>query len=87
MRSTAASGSGSENSSTSVGQRRPRGRPFQHALGRRHEGDAALAVLAKQAEIGRGIAEAEHALALASGQRAWMPRLISRRATMPRRCE
>src|SRR6266436_1747893 len=45
-------------------ERRPRGRPFQHALRRRHEGDAALAVLAKQAEIGRGIAEAEYPLAL-----------------------
>ena len=45
-------------------QRRPRRRPFQHALRRRHEGDAALAVLAEQPEIGRRIAEAEHALAL-----------------------
>ena len=68
-------------------QRRPRGRPFQHALRRRHEGDAAFGVLAEQAEIGRRIAEPEHPLARAFGQRAWMPRLISRRATMPRRCE
>src|SRR5258705_276054 len=45
-------------------QRRPRGRPFQHALRRRHEGDAALAVLAKQAEIGGRIAKAEYPLAL-----------------------
>jgi hypothetical protein len=41
----------------------------------------------KQAEIGRGIAEPEHALPAASGQRARMPRLINCRATMPRRCE
>ena len=44
-------------------QRRPRGRPFHHALRRRHEGEAALGLLAEQAEIGRGIADAEHALA------------------------
>src|ERR1700753_824564 len=46
------------------GQRRPRGRPFQHALRRRHKGDAALAILAEQAEIGRGVADAEHPLTL-----------------------
>src|SRR5262245_31785191 len=45
-------------------KRRPPGRPFQHALCGRHEGNAALAVVAEQAEIGRGIAEAKHALAL-----------------------
>ena len=44
-------------------QRRPRGRPFHHALRRRHEGEAALGLLAEQAEIGRGVADAEHALA------------------------
>src|SRR5204862_2180803 len=48
-------------------QRRPRRRPFQDALRRRHERDAALAVFAKQPEIGRGVAEAEHALALHIG--------------------
>src|SRR5260370_5041230 len=46
------------------GQRRARGRPFQNPLCRRHEGDAALRVLANQAKIGGGIAEAEHPLAL-----------------------
>src|SRR5258708_20070657 len=45
-------------------QRRPGHRPFRDPLRRRHEGDAALAVLAEQPEIGRGIAEAEHPLAL-----------------------
>src|ERR1700694_3467196 len=40
-----------------------RRRPLQHALRGRHEGDAALRVLAKQAEIRGGIAQAEHPLA------------------------
>src|SRR6266567_6158508 len=44
-------------------QRRPSGRPFQHALCSRHEGQAALAILAEQAEIGRRVADAEHTLA------------------------
>ena len=42
-------------------ERRPRGRPFHHALRRRHEGEAALGLLAEQPEIGRGVADAEHA--------------------------
>ena len=42
-------------------KRRPRGRPFHHALRRRHEGEAALGLLAEQAEIGRRVADAEHA--------------------------
>jgi hypothetical protein len=46
------------------GERRTRGRPFQHALRRRHEGDTALGVLAEQAEIRRRIADAEHPLTL-----------------------
>src|SRR4029079_11067759 len=46
---------------------RPRRRPFQDALRRRHECNAALAVLAKQAEIGRRVAEPEHALTLRVG--------------------
>jgi hypothetical protein len=45
------------------GQSRPRGRPFHHALPGRHEGEAAFGLLAEQAEIGRGVADAEHALA------------------------
>src|SRR5207248_708915 len=43
-------------------QRGPPSRPFQHALRRRHESKAALAILAEQAEIGRRIADAEHTL-------------------------
>src|ERR1035437_9407826 len=43
-------------------------RTSPHAVGvtpgRRHEGDAARAVFAEKSEIGGGIAEAEHALAL-----------------------
>src|SRR6476660_1298032 len=42
----------------------PRRRPLQHALRGRHEGDAALRFLAKQAEIRRGIAKAEHPMAI-----------------------
>src|SRR5882724_8763612 len=44
-------------------QRRPPGRPFQDALRRRHESEAALRILAEQPEVGRRIADAEHALA------------------------
>ena len=43
-------------------QRRLRGRPFHHALRRRHEGEATLGLLAEQPEIGRGVADAEDAL-------------------------
>ena len=43
------------------GQRRPRRRPAHDALRRRHQGEAALGLLAEQAEIGRGIADAQHA--------------------------
>jgi hypothetical protein len=44
-------------------QCRPRRRPFQHALPRRHESEATLGFFAKQAEIGRRITDTEHALA------------------------
>src|SRR5690349_19213746 len=37
--------------------------PFHDALCARHESEAALSLLAEQAEIGRDIADAEHALA------------------------
>ena len=40
---------------------RPRRGPFHHALRRRHEGKAALGLLAELAEIRRGIAHPEHA--------------------------
>src|SRR5262249_34793955 len=43
------------------------GGPFQHALGRRHEGDAAFRIFTKKSEIGRRIADAEDALALRIG--------------------
>ena len=66
-RSTAASVSGRSISSTSAASAGPRGRPFHHALRRRHEGKAALGLFAKQAEIGRRIADAEHALAARIG--------------------
>ncbi|MGY4500140.1 glyoxylase-like metal-dependent hydrolase (beta-lactamase superfamily II) [Bradyrhizobium sp. GM24.11] len=46
------------------GQRGPPRGPFQHALRRRHEGDTAFRILAEQPQIGRGIADAEHTLAL-----------------------
>ena len=46
---------------------RPRRGPFQHALRRRHEGDAALGVFPEQSEIGRGITDAEHALTVRTG--------------------
>ncbi len=42
-------------------QRRPARRPAHDALRRRHQGEAALGLLAEQAEIGRRIADAEHA--------------------------
>ncbi len=40
---------------------RPVGRPVQHALHRRHEGEATLRLLPEQAEIRGRIADAEHA--------------------------
>ena len=63
-------------------QRRPRGRPFHHALRRRHEGEAALGLLAEQPEIGRGVADAEdaHVRAYRSSARR-MPRPTKWRAT------
>src|SRR5262249_8310548 len=45
-------------------KRRPRRRPFQHALSCGHEGNAALGVVAEQPEIRRRIANAEHTLPL-----------------------
>ena len=45
-------------------QRRAFRRPFQHALRRRHESQTALRRVAKQSQIGGGIADAEHALVL-----------------------
>src|SRR5262249_5687123 len=39
-----------------------------HALRRRHEGEAAFRLLAKQTEIGRRIADAEHAQAAGVGE-------------------
>ncbi len=45
------------------GERGPGGRPFHHALACRHEGEAAFGLLAEKAEIGRRIADADHALA------------------------
>jgi hypothetical protein len=47
-------------------ERRPLGRPFHHPLRRRHEGEAALRVLTKQAEIRGRIADAEDAQPLAA---------------------
>jgi len=44
-------------------QRGTAGRPFHHPLPRRHESETALGLLAEEAEIGRRIADAEHALA------------------------
>ena len=44
------------------GQRGLRGRPFHHALLRRHEDEAAFGLLAEQAEIRRRVAEPEQAL-------------------------
>ena len=58
-RSTAASASGRSSSSTSAASVGRADRPFHHALRRRHEGEAALRLLAKQAEIGRRVADAE----------------------------
>src|SRR6185437_16042520 len=46
------------------GQRGARGRPFQYPLCRRDESDATLGVFTKKSEIGRGIADAEHALSI-----------------------
>jgi hypothetical protein len=42
-------------------QARPLRRPLHHALRRRHEGEAALRLLPEQSEIGRRVADAEHA--------------------------
>ena len=50
------------------GETGPVGRPFHHPLHRRHEGQAALRLLAKQPEIGRRIADPEHAHAAGIGK-------------------
>src|SRR5262249_32688914 len=47
---------------------RPVGRPFHHPLHRRHEGEAAFRLLAKEPEIGRRIAHPEHAHAAHVGE-------------------
>jgi hypothetical protein len=60
-RSIEESASGSSSSSTSAARLGPIRRPFHHALRRRHEGETALRLLAKEAEIGCRIAHAEHA--------------------------
>jgi hypothetical protein len=44
------------------GKRRPRRRPFHHALCGRHEREAPFRLFAEQAEIGCRIADAEHTL-------------------------
>jgi len=62
-RSTAVSGSGSSFSVHQRRQSRPRRRPFHHALPGRHERQTPFGFLAEQAEIRRGIADAEHAQA------------------------
>ena len=58
-RSTAESVSGSSSSSTSAASAGRARRPAHHALRRRHQGEAALGLLAEQAEIGRRIADAQ----------------------------
>src|SRR5262245_52145968 len=50
------------------GEAGPGARPFYHPLHRRHEGEAALRLLAEQAEIGRRIADPEHAHAAGIGK-------------------
>ena len=90
-RSTAASGSGRSVSSTSAVKRRPCRRPFHHALRRRHEGEAALGLLAEQPEIGRRIADADDAhgragRASASGCRGRRNAAPRRRAAGRRNC-
>ena len=55
------SGKGIMVASTSAEARAPGIRPMHDALGGRHEGEDALRLLAKIGEIGRGVAEPEHA--------------------------
>ena len=50
------------------GEAGPVGRPFHHPLHRRHEGEATLGLLAKETEIGRGIAHSQHAHAARVGK-------------------
>ena len=50
------------------GQGRPGRGPFHHPLRRRHEGEAAFRLFAKEPEIGSRIADAEHLHAAGVGE-------------------
>ena len=50
------------------GKTGPVGRPFHHPLHRRHEGEAAFRLLAKEPEVRRRVAHPEHAHAARVGK-------------------